>query len=114
MKKQAIKVLENQKGATPKTTIKVNLFIIKKTTYFPPKSYNPGVQNIYYSAECMIVSVLHSIPVLGATCACQDLSSNDIWTLKCRKCGADHLDHGVLARKAHTKHVFTCSTMWVG
>ena len=31
---------------------------------------------------------------------------------KCSKCGADHLDQGVFARKAHKKHVFTCGSTW--
>ena len=32
----------------------------------------------------------------------------------CGKCGADHLDRGVFARKAHKKHVFMNSATWIG
>ena len=53
----------------------------QNTNMFSPKSYNPGVQNIYCSAACMIVCVLRGTPVLGATCACQEWSSKGIWTL---------------------------------
>ena len=50
-------------------------------TLFSPKSYNPGVQNMYCSATCMIVCVLRSFLVLGAICTCQVWSNKDIWTL---------------------------------
>ena len=33
---------------------------------------------------------------------------------KCSKSGADHLDQGVFARKAHKKHVFTYGAVWIG
>ena len=39
--------------------VKVYLFIIKNQHSFPPKSYNPGVQNVYCSTACMTAFVLH-------------------------------------------------------
>ena len=33
---------------------------------------------------------------------------------KCSKCGADHLDQGVFARKAYKKNVFTCGSTCIG
>ena len=54
----------------------------QKPTYFPPKRDNPGVQNMYFFAACIIVYVLRSTPVLGAACACWEWSSKGIWILE--------------------------------
>ena len=53
----------------------------QNTNMFSPESDNPGVQNMYCSAACMIICVLHGTLVLGATCAYWERSSKDIWTL---------------------------------
>ena len=73
--KQAIKVLENKKDATPKTIVKALFIHHQNTNMFPPNCYNPGVQNIYYSAAYMIVCVLHGNPVLSATYSCWEWSN---------------------------------------
>ena len=46
--------------------VKVLFICHEYTNMFFPNYYNPGVQNIYCSAACMIVCFLHSIPVSGA------------------------------------------------
>ena len=53
----------------------------QNTNMFSPKSYNPGVQNMYYSAACMILCMLRGTLVLADTCAYQERSSKGIWTL---------------------------------
>ena len=37
-----------------------------------------------------------------------------VFSEKCCKYSADHLDLGVFARKAHKKHVCICDATWVG
>ena len=37
-----------------------------------------------------------------------------MFTEKCNKYCANHLDQGVFARKVHKNYVFTCGATWLG
>ena len=52
-----------------------------KTNTVFPNSYNPGIQNMYCCTICMIVFVLCSVCVLGATCVCREWSRKGKWIL---------------------------------
>ena len=58
-KNKQLKVLKMQKGPNPETIEKVYLFHTYKPILFFPNSYNPGVQNTYCFAACIIVCVFY-------------------------------------------------------
>ena len=55
-----------------------------------------------------------SFKCLTCSFECSALSALPVISEKCSKCGADHSDRGVIAKKAHKKHVFMNSATWIG